>query len=146
MMIAGDLALATAALFAGAASYISFVEQPARLSLSHGAMLTEWQPAYRRGTAMQAPLAVMGFLLGLVSWWQTGATAWLVGSVLMITNWPYTLVVIMPVNKRLMTTDISAASAETGYLVGRWGALHAGRTALGVGAVISFLVALAATG
>jgi len=145
-MIAGDLALATAAAFAGAASYISFVEQPARLRLSHRAMLSEWQPAYKRGTAMQAPLAVLGFLLGLASWWRTGEAAWLVGSMLMVANWPYTLLVIMPVNRRLMTTDVAAASAETGDLVGRWGALHAGRTALGVAAMISFLVALAITG
>jgi hypothetical protein len=144
-MITGDLALAVAALFAGAAFYISFVEQPARLRLSHAAMLSEWRPAYERGTAMQAPLAVLGCLLGLASWWQTGTTAWLLGSVLMIANWPYTLLVIMPVNKRLMTTDVSAASAETGDLIGRWGALHAGRTALGAGAVIAFLAALAAT-
>ena len=144
-MIVGDLALATAALFAGAASYISFVEQPARLRLSSGAMLSEWQPAYKRGTAMQAPLAVLGFILGLVSWWQTREAAWLVGSVLMVANWPYTLFVIMPVNKRLMTTDVAAASTETGDLVGRWGALHAGRTALGIAAMISFLVALAIT-
>jgi hypothetical protein len=144
-MIAGDLALATAAVFAGAASYISLVEQPARLRLSHGAMLSEWQPAYKRGAAMQAPLALLSFLLGLVSWWQTGEAVWLLGSVLMLANWPYTLLVLMPVNKRLMTTDVAAASAETGDLVGRWGALHAGRTALGVAAVISFLVALAIT-
>jgi hypothetical protein len=144
-MIAGDLALATAAVFAGAASYISLVEQPARLRLSHGAMLSEWQPAYKKGVAMQAPLALLSFLLGLVSWWQTGEAVWLLGSVLMLANWPYTLLVLMPVNKRLMTTDVAAASAETGDLVGRWGALHAGRTALGVAAVISFLVALAIT-
>lgn len=106
-MLAGQFALTVAALFSGAAFYVGFAEQPARLMLSDRDLLTEWKPSYKRGTIMQATLAIVGFLLGLVAWWQTGQTLWLVGAIILVLNWPYTLFIIMPTNRTLMDTDPS---------------------------------------
>ena len=50
---------------------------------------------------MQAPLALAGFALGALAWWQTGAFAWLLGALAMLANWPFTLLAIMPTNHRL---------------------------------------------
>ncbi|MBV8800614.1 MAG: DUF1772 domain-containing protein [Alphaproteobacteria bacterium] len=133
----GQLALITASVFAGAALYINSVEQPARLGLDSQALLTEWKPAYKRGTLMQGPLAMAGFLLGLLAWWQTKNLAWVIGGVLMLANWPVTLLVIMPLNRRLMATDV--ATPESRALIVRWGSLHAIRTALGFAAAAVFV-------
>ena len=138
-MLLGQLALVTAAVFTGAALYISLVEQPARLGLDHRPLLAEWKPAYKRGTAMQAPLTVVGFVLGLAAWWQTGHLGWALGALLMIANWPFTFFAIMPTNHRLMATEPAAAGPESRAMIGRWGSLHAGRTALGFAASLAFL-------
>jgi hypothetical protein len=138
-MLAGQLVLIVAALFSGAAVYVNIVEQPARLALGDRALLTEWKPAYKRGFAMQAPLAVIGFLLGLIAWWQTGHRAWLLGAAVLIANWPYTLLGIMPTNRILMATEPASAGPDSRALIEKWVALHAGRTALGFAATLIFL-------
>ena len=140
-MLAGQLALIVAALFAGAAFYVGFAEQPARLMLDDRALLTQWKPSYKRGFAMQASLAIIGFVLGIVVWWQTGLWLWLIGALVLVANWPYTLLVIMPTNHKLMATEPASADAETRALIEKWATLHAGRTALGVVATLIFLVA-----
>ena len=138
-MFAGQLALIVSAVFSGAAIYINLGEQPARLKLDDRSLLSEWKPAYKRGFAMQASLAVLGFVLGLLAWWQTRDWRWLLGAALLIANWPYTLAVIMTTNSRLMAITPDEAGSESRKLIENWGRLHAVRTALGFLATAAFL-------
>jgi Domain of unknown function (DUF1772) len=138
-MLAGQLALTTAALFTGAAIYINIAEQPARLQLDDRSLLAEWKPAYKRGYIMQASLAIMGGLFGLVAFLSTLDWRWLLGALVLLANWPYTIFMITPTNRRLMDTPREAATAETRRALERWGALHAGRSALGLVATVIFL-------
>lgn len=138
-MIFGMLALVAAALFAGAAFYISFAEQPARLGLDDRAGLVHWKPAYARGYTMQASLAVIGFVLGVAAWWATGEVLWLAGAVVLVTNWPYTLLIIMPVNRELEAIAPDAAGPASRLLLTRWGRLHLRRTMLGGLATVLYL-------
>jgi hypothetical protein len=142
-MLFGYLALTVAALFTGAAFYVNFAEQPARLTLDDRALLAQWKPAYKRGTMMQASLAIIGFVLGALAYWQTGRLAFLIGALLMLTNWPWTLLAIMPTNKILIATDLGQAGSETRTLLMKWNSLHAVRTVLGALATAAFIFALA---
>jgi len=139
IMGVGQLALMTAALFAGAAIYVSVAEQPARSALDDRGMLTQWKPSYKHGAAMQAPLALVGCLLGLVAWWHTKDWRWLAGAIVLVANWPYTLLIIRPVNNELLAIEPSNAGPQSRALIEKWGRLHAGRTALGGLATVLFL-------
>jgi hypothetical protein len=141
-MLIGCLALVVAALFTGAAFYINFAEQPARLALDDRSLLAEWKPAYKRGFVMQATLAIAGFILGALAWWHSGHAVYLIGAFLMLASWPWTLFAIMPTNKILMATDPAKAGPETRSLIIKWNGLHLVRTVLGALAVLAFLIAL----
>ena len=138
-MLVGQLALIVAALFTGAAIYVNVVEQPARLALDDRALLAEWKPAYERGFAMQGPLALIGFLLGIIAARSEMDWAWLAGALLLLANWPFTLIAIMPANKLLMEIPPQNAGPKSRELIRIWGRLHAVRSALGAVATMLFL-------
>jgi hypothetical protein len=141
-MLIGLLALTTAALFTGVAFYISFAEQPARLVLEDQPLLAVWKIAYRRGFALQAPLAALGFLFGFLAWFVLDSGVFLIGSLLMLANWPWTLIALSPTNNALLNTDPLEAGPEVRALTVKWSKLHQVRTILGGLALLCFLLGL----
>lgn len=140
-MMSGLVALVVAAIFTGAAVYVNVAEQPARLLLDDGALLGEWKPSYKRGAMMQASLALIGFALGLIAWWQTRHAGFLIGAVAMVAPWPWTLLANKPTNDALLATAPDQAGPRTRALIEKWGMLHAVRTTLGALAVLGYLYA-----
>lgn len=143
-MIPQIVAAFAAGVFFGAAVYINLVEQPARISCGVPLAVTEWRPSYKRATLMQAPLALIGSLSALVAWRLQGNAVWLIGALLFLSVVPFTLVVILPTNKRLENRDLDVRSEEADRLLRRWGRLHAIRSVLSGVAFLLFLFTLAA--
>jgi|SRR5215207_4882852 len=139
LMLIGHFAIVVAALFTGAAVYINIAEQPARLDLADAPLLAQWKSAYKRGLVMQASLALVGFALGLLAWWITDDWRWALGAVVLVANWPYTLLGMLPTNNKLMATEPALAGPETRKLIITWGSLHAVRSALGALATAIFI-------
>lgn len=133
------IAVLCAALFAGAALYINVAEHPARMNLETAAALRQWAPSYKRATWMQAPLALVSFAAGSALWLAGAGGAWLGGAVLIGAVVPFTVIAIMPTNRRLLAPGCDPESAETRVLLRRWGRLHAVRTALSLAATLLYL-------
>ena len=138
-MIVGHLALVTAAAFAGAAIYVNVAEQPARLALDDQPMLAQWKRSYDSASVMQAGLALVACGLGIVAFFLDHDWRWLLGALLILAPWPWTLFVILPVNRRLKATAADAPREDTRASVEHWGRLHAGRSAFGVAATLVYL-------
>lgn len=137
-MIVGHLALVAASAFASACAYINAVEQPARLDLEPRALLAEWARSYKRGTVMQVSLAVAAAGLGGAEFARTHDRRWLGGAALLLTLLPYTLLGVMPTNRRLLALAADADGEAVRGGVRRWGRLHAVRTGLGLAAALTF--------
>jgi predicted RNA-binding protein YlqC (UPF0109 family) len=56
---------------------------------------------------------------------------------------PFTLIVILPTNKRLRDPALKGHDVEGGRLLARWGRLHAVRTLVSTVAFVMFLTRLA---
>jgi Domain of unknown function (DUF1772) len=142
-LIAELLATLCAGLFAGAAIYISLVEHPARLECGTELAATEFGPSYRRATKMQVPLAAVGFLAALADWLADRDLLALIGGVLLGAVIPFTLLVILPTNQRLLEPSLPRGSGEAARLLQRWGRLHAVRSGMSGSAFVVLLWHLA---
>ena len=87
-MWTGELALATAAIFAGLRSMSAWPNSRRGSKLDTQAMLTQWQQSYERGAIMQASLAILSGLLGVAAFLFTYDWRWLLGAALILAPWP----------------------------------------------------------
>ena len=145
MNIIAIVALISAALFTGAAGYITLVEHPARLQLADGPLLAQWKPSYDRALPIQSGLAIAGGLSGMGAWYLSGTLLWVFGSLVLLANWPFTLLAIMPTNKRLKMIELEKAGPASRSLLVSWGKLHCVRSVLGVASTVLFAAAFAVT-
>src|SRR6266542_6958375 len=132
------VAILAATFFSGAAIYINLAEHPARMECGIEVAVTVFGPSYRRAAVMQIILALAATIAGISAWFLGAPRLWFVGTVLIFAVIPFTLIVIMPTNKKLLDPGLDRASEVTNQLLQDWGKLHAVRSNLGIGASVIF--------
>ncbi|HXT30040.1 MAG TPA: DUF1772 domain-containing protein [Vicinamibacterales bacterium] len=130
------LTLVFTSFFAGACVYVSFVEHPARLRLDGAAAVAQWRPSYKRAAAMQITLVIAGVLSAIAAFVSGQGRGVLAGGALLAAMAPFTLIVIMPTNRRLLDTS-RPVDATTLALLQDWGRLHMVRT---VGSLVAVAI------
>ena len=95
---------------------------------------------------MQASLAIAGCVAGVIGGWSLNDTGSIVAALLLGIIVAFTLIVILPTNKRLLDPALDASGAEAASLLRRWGRLHAVRSVLSVAAFLIFVIRLLALG
>lgn len=136
------VATLSAGLFAGAAVYINLVEHPARMQTGIRPALTEFAPSYHRATVTQVSLAVAGLLSALIAWTFKSDARWLIGGGLLASVVPFTALVILPTNKKLLDPATANDLDLAEKLLRRWGRLHAVRSVLSLVSLLTFLLLL----
>ena len=82
---------------------------------------------------------LLGFLSGFTVWLLSGDARWLGGAVCIGLVIPFTLIGIMPTNRRLLTPGRDLTSSDTRALLAKWGKLHAVRSVLSFIASVVYL-------
>jgi hypothetical protein len=136
------IAVLSSAIFAGAAIYINVAEHPARMGCDTKTAVTVWAPSYKRAYVMQASLAVLSFLSGIGIWLLSGGIMWLLAAILIGAVIPFTFIIIMPTNQKLLAPERDLNSAETRELLVKWGKLHAVRSILSFIALVIYVALL----
>ncbi len=137
-MFEGLIALTFSAAFAGAAIYLNWVEQPARLDLDEEALLSEWGPSDSRGVALLLTFALISAVAGFIAFFETQDVRYVLGAVIALSSWLYAFFIMAPLNNQILGLhgpDLAAARA----LVRQWGYVEVGFAAIGVLAVAVFL-------
>jgi hypothetical protein len=132
MLVLQFLAITCSAVFAVAALYITLVEHPARLSAGVSVALLEFRPSYARASVLQVVMIILTCLCSFGLWFFTRHWGWLIGGGLIGVSIPFTLIVVMPVNRLLLDPASPPTEAVALELLARWGYLHLARTLTGM--------------
>lgn len=137
--VSQNLTKLSISLFAGATTYCSLVEHPARLSCGTNLAATQFVPSFRRAAIMQGALASIASIGSAVAYYYDRNNKWLVTGLIMFGILPYTFACMMPVNRRLLDPKVDRDSNETKGLLESWGYRHWVRT---VSSLVALIVCL----
>jgi hypothetical protein len=84
----------------------------------------------------------LGTLAAIAAWLQGAPAPWLIGGLLLGAVVPFTLIVILPTNKRLLDPSLDKNFEQTQQLLHGWAKLHAVRSTLSLASLLLFIFAV----
>jgi hypothetical protein len=128
------VALAACGLLTGANVYIATVEHPVGEQIGSELKVRFFRSTFRRAHVMQASLTILGLLFSIAAWLTGAPRAWIIGAAILASVLLLTLIIIKPVNKRLLEPSLDCGSARAQELISRWSRLHLFRSGLSIAA------------
>jgi hypothetical protein len=138
-MMAEQLTVIAAGLWAGISIYIALVEHPSALRVGVKFATDYFRVMSKRTAPLMMILAAAGGVAAVYVWYQGGDLGWLVGGALLLLQFPLTALFIVPTNIRLLKIDVGQASDEALALHHKWRTMHGIRTVLGCPPFVMFV-------
>ena len=126
----------------GIALAASVVVHPILLNIKKTSALEIFNPFFYKTHKSVITMSMIVTLLALVISIMSGNWLWLIATIIMHLNAPYTYFILMPVNRRLLDKKVDPDSKQTNTDLVNWGKIHAFRTLLN-GLTLLFLIVLA---
>ena len=137
------LATLCAGTFFGAAVYINLAQHPATLEAGGEFASNFFPPMYSKASTLQIILALGGTVLGIISWFLSDNTYWLIGVVFLVSVVPITIFFIKPINDQLLNPAHRLESEEVVVLLKQWNPRHWVRSGVSSVAFFCYLMAIA---
>lgn len=114
----------------GVALTASMVVHPILITITKTTAIELFKPFFDKTHIIVLVLSILVSCIALAASFISGYWSWFIISLIMHLNGPYTLIFMMPLNRRLMAEDVDPHSEQTSNDLVKWGKLHALRTAL----------------
>ena len=124
----------------GVALTASVIIHPILVMIDKIVAIEVFKPFFDKTHILVLILSIFITILALVYSIFTGNLWWVGVSLLLHLNGPYTLLFMMPINKRLMDKNVDAGSEKTAEDFKKWGELHLVRTVLNGIIFLAFVI------
>jgi anthrone oxygenase-like protein len=117
------IAILSAAFFAGGGLFVSIVIYHA-IMMDMASAVAHFGRIYNKAAPWQGSNAIICLAAAVIVSALSGDWWWAIGGLLVGASIPFTLLVMMPVNNRLLDEKAPPAPDEAVALLKRWGTLH----------------------